>query len=413
MLNLDNRFVRFKNNALAAMYRALNELKKNKIPISEEEAKELDDLYNGHYNTRLMNNKLANSIIKNRSLIHTIRRSINELVTGDPLSKRESVAKTYGTPTRSDTVYINPEKMDDISGKEDWEHTICKPIAEKGMRFFVTKNSGTTESETFFPYLHWKDDFLRCVRNNDFEDLHDKINHYRIGDEFYSKDYYLLFKGNAYKKTEWAVENAKLINLKKSIKVYTNLYTYPNTSAKFEQYMELENSDEEFVNTSDFDLEGKYYIDLIVGPSSNRQLFSPNFFSTMVRFGKKRLHNLGAYQYIHLSKDMLKCMEVAPTTAHKACYEALKDKLEKWNMRQGLSPDNSRFQRPEDALRTITFKVRYVQSNERSLVSQLIKETLKQDVAYGPLEFKARLEVVQKILKTEDEYELKKRNKNK
>ena len=414
MLNLDNRFVQFKDNALAGMYRALNELKKNKIPISEEEAKELDDLYNGNYNTRLMNNKLASSIVKNRSLIHSIRRSINELVLGDPLARREESAKTYGVPTKRDTIYINPDKPDDISEGEDSEHTIYKRISEKGMRFFVTNCCGTVmENETFFPHLYWKDDFLRCVRKNNFDDLHNKITHYRIGDDFYHKDSYLLFKGNVYKKTEWAVENAKLINLKKSIKVYTNLYTYPSTSAKFEQYMELENTDEEFVNTSDVDLDGKYYIDFTVEPTSNRNLFSANFYSTMVKFGKKRLYNLGSYRFIHLSKDMLRCMEVAPTTAHKACYEALKDKLDKWNIRQGLSHDNSRFQRPEDALRCIAFKVRYAQTNERSLISQLIKETLKQDVSYGPLEFKARLEIVQKILKTEEEYERKKQSKNK
>lgn len=199
---------------------------------------------------------------------------------------------------------------------------------------------------------YWVDDFIRCLRSNDWNSIHNKQRYIRDGNDFYDKDDYFQHKdGKIYNKSEYDVNSAgELIDLSKSLPIEANCYCYrAKEEFKFKDWLTPEDGSvmesNEVINDNWLVAIRPYVYGKGLGFYSG-QLFNRNFWYTMFKFGMKRFFGNANYEHrVLLDSNMLKTFEFNPTKDHYRIWINCKLGLNKYFMQhpnaKEYSPDLS------------------------------------------------------------------------
>ena len=204
---------------------------------------------------------------------------------------------------------------------------------------FIISTPTTDRVKFYLKEEYWVDDFIRCLKNDDWSSIHSKQCYIRDGNDFYNKDNYFLYKdGKIYNKSEYAVNSAgELIDLSKSLPIEAECYCYrAKEEFKFKDWLTPE--DGSVMESNEVLKNGwlvairPYVYEKGVGYYSG-QLFGRNFWYTMFKFGMKRFFgNIHYENRVLLDSNMLKTFEFKPTKDHYRIWTNCKLGLNKYFM---------------------------------------------------------------------------------
>ena len=236
----------------------------------------------------------------------------------------ENRVQTVISGIRSEINYLMP--VDPL-----WWRSQFRSIENRSRRFLFNNNYNNTvyfDSEQF-----WVDDFAKCIKSGNSSELHRKDHFFRIGDDFYDKDDYLMFKDKAYSRKEYAINGKhELVSLKDSIPVSGHYYSYLHKiDLDVSDWLTPGDADMECIDSYNHD----HLIRFRVHSSRNGhghyqgQFFNKNYWLSMFKFADKRYfqRNDSDNSFIYLTEDMLRKIELAPTADHLRIWNDASEKI--------------------------------------------------------------------------------------
>ena len=261
---------------------------------------------------------------------------------------------------------------------------------------------------TYCPENFWPDDFVKCWKEQDINKLHYKDVWFRVGNDFYKKDDYLLYDGVVYSKKEYAInKHNELVSLKESIPVSAYYYNYScRHDINYADWLTPKDVEMQQVEDSyDHLLRLNIYINK-PGYGYRGKLFSKNYWLSMFKFADKRLFNKNdslSGDEIWLSDNMIRKIELAPSQDHYRIWKEVKAIVDK-NKENDRSPESyypNIKDNGEGTLWRITFNVSRIKTAS-------IRDKIIRNVADGEYintdELKRRLELLKDVLNAEAQY---------
>lgn len=262
---------------------------------------------------------------------------------------------------------------------------------------------------TYCPENFWPDDFIRCWKEQDISTLHYKDDWFRVGDDFYKKDDYLLYNGVVYSKKEYALNKQnELVSLKESIPVSAFFFNYGCRN-------EINYAD--WLTPKDVEmkqLENSYDYLLHISVCLNKTaygyrgaLLSSNYWLSMFKFGDKRYFTKTDSTSVNcemlFSEEMVRKNELAPSEEHHRIWKAVKALVDKYiENDQQHAPNYPKMKdNGEGVLWRISFNANKVRT---SSVRDKIIRNIADDNYINTAELKRRLELLKDVLNAEAQY---------
>ena len=378
------------------------------------EAKRLQRLLAPFNKNRVVDNRYEeNAYNRLKHRLADIRSILRTMDFADPLYLRQ---KTYekeydGSRIVEETYYLSKDgRPARYEGKECRKeiHTrqnvyvFCEPAGNWNEAAFIRFN----------PTLHWKDDFMSHVRNRDFSHIHNKYEHFRVGDEFYDWDDFFLYNNIAYDRTKWAMSENTLIDLSKVVRISSDMnrcgFYRNNDYFKDNSYLESEEGESfECVQGG-----ADSFIRIRLSSSSMfNGLLDPNFVFTMFTKNKKRFWTRNMNN-LDLTKEECEGLEFKPSSKHKELYEKVKSNFIKFAIAHNqMSPAGPGVVEPnkfvDDKCKDCKIQVRFYDQTAiagSSLKSQVLREIFDEHLYYSPETFKVRLAMLKEFLQEEKKY---------
>lgn len=288
-----------------------------------------------------------------------------------------------------------------------WWRSQFRSSENRSRRFLFNNNYNNTvyfDSEQF-----WVDDFIKCVKSGNSLDLHRKDCFFRIGDEFYNKEDYLMFNDKAYSKKEYAVNGKhELVSLKNSIPVSGHYYTYSyRIDLDVSDWLTPGDCEMECIDSYNHD----HLIRVSVYSSRNGEgrysghFFNMNYWLSMFKFGDNRYfyRNAGSNAFINLTEDMLRKIELAPTTDHLRIWNDAREKI-KEAVKDNPDAEDSAPHLAENGAE-VAFALNY---NTDVVRTASIKDKIIRNIADGNIlqlgEFLDKIKLLKDILNEEAKY---------
>jgi hypothetical protein len=354
------------------------------------------------------------------TIIRDRRKELNELTRLDPLLSRQleyDAMNSNNSRMRDFEYYEDPS-----SGKIAYRNSDGKMLSSyrrfNSLVFSIAPGweQGKTDKTVFFnPVIHWKDDFLEHIRNND-ANYHDKVHHFRIDNEFYGWDEYFKYDNKAWKRLEWALNDGKLVDLSKSIRVDTDLsdWHWPGITFAHTEYMQVP-SDEKFVNAFEERKKNqeKGFLGIYID-SSNFQtnLVGRYFIYSLFVKDKTRYTVPDNESQLVLSKEQLEGCELRSSDEHKRTLnsilhhfaEAYHNEFPRYGIETILNKAKSKF------LSELRFKVFFVDpdtAQSKGIKEQIWRELFNDQRQYSAFELQSLLPVATQLLQEEKKYATK------
>lgn len=274
-------------------------------------------------------------------------------------------------------------------------------------RIFCFNAPCESRNITYFPENFWPDDFVQCWKEQDINKLHYKDTWFRVGNDFYKKDDYLLYNGVVYSKKEYAInKNNELVSLKESIPVGAYFYHDYRNEIDYNDWLTPKDVEMQQLDDSyDHLIRLKVYINR-PGYGYRGKLLSRNYWLSMFKFGDKRIFRKNdsvSGDEIWLSEDMIRKIELSPSKDHHRIWKEVKAVVDKCieddRSHAGGYPKMS--ENGEGVLWRLTFNISKVKTAS-------IRDKIIRNVADGAYldtnELKRRLELLKDVLNVEAQY---------
>jgi len=345
---------------------------------------------------------LADSIKHNRD-------ELKEIALQDPLKAK---AQEYGRGPFMRTkhvTYYQDQKTGDISWRQETTDYVEKDINVTCyyVGYMDNRNNRYENVEALSPKFYWPDEMREFIRTNGRIKMHHKFEFIRIGNEFFSKRDYLLFDGKAYLRKDYGIQDGKLIDLSKVIKIHSNnqyVYATEFRNPKWGMDFFLESMpDEKFVNKLGEDANKAFLQIRAYHHDTTRGFFGSKFINTMFVSNKKRFYNSDS-DYLYLTKEDAADLDFEPSEKHKEVYAKIEDAF--INVRNKYNPSalmsKERFR--SVIMSSMCFYVELRNRKTNGILGQILKELFPSSKALYADELKKRLAILRELLSKEKEY---------
>lgn len=342
-----------------------------------------------------------------RLRLNFLRRKITEFEMADALEVRKNDYKNnYPASHRvEETYFVSKDGKVNRYSSQD-----CRKRMDVTENVYVFSDANGSTFR-FSPFLYWKDDFMRCVRERDFTNLHNKGDYFRVGDNFYDWHDFFLFEDNAYSKDKWALDGGRLVDLSKNIRIDSDMgrmsYYRGDDGFRATTYLEAQEG-EEFTTSGS---PGKNFIRIRLNTSMMSSLTSNNYLFTMLINDKKRFWSRD--NTLDLTKEECIGLELKASEKHIELYNRLK----RGYVQYAIAHDQMKAGGPgvkdpftfvdEKCKMDLKFQVRFFNDEDikgSGIKAQVLREIFDENIFYPAESFKVRLKMLSEFLKEEKKY---------
>lgn len=329
--------------------------------------------------------------------LSSLRHQIKNIESRDVLKAKAEWLSCY-FPFCEEGWYESP----DGSIRKDYSDEECNNYKSKRCRqypIFSDKIYSDYNCVLYTSEKYWLDEAKEVLKSRKLNKMHKKLEWIRIGGDFYSNEDFFAFKGQAFRRAEWAIKDGNLINLRKVMIVPTNIRSYRiegNYSNKF--YLANEEG-EKFVEESEAKVTDRFISIRCYSEFYLDGLIPMNLRQSMIKVKNQRIYSQ-TYKTIYYSKEMCKDICVDITEQHKKMVKDIVNdyfsKVKNTDItKQAIESRISQY---------LKFFVRYEGPETKQSIKGCIFSELFPDRYMTLEEMSYKFNILRDILKKEEEY---------